>query len=215
MAATPAEAAPTRLFGTAEFRVDSLDALPQWRRVLQRADAEEGIIRACAAAAEHCPNRATLAWAALLRSLVGVAPRAQVEAVHRFVNGWTYRADADNYGRSDYWATPLEFFRRSGDCEDYVIAKYRSLRLLGLRPDQLRMVVVQDVVRDLPHAVLAVYLGTEVLILDNLSEAVLAQQRVGHYVPYYSVNEAARWAHAPPDALVVTTTIAGVQPAQP
>ena len=57
--------------------------------------------------------------------------------------------------------------------------------------------------------------ATEVLILDNLSEAVLAQQRVGHYVPYYSVNEAARWAHAPPDALVVTTTIAGVQPAQP
>ena len=108
------------------------------------------------------PEPRHLAWAALLRSLVGVAPRAQVEAVHRFVNGWTYRADADNYGRSDYWATPLEFFRRSGDCEDYVIAKYRSLRLLGLRPDQLRMVVVQDVVRDLPHAVLAVYLGDEV-----------------------------------------------------
>lgn len=215
MVAIPAEAAPTHLFGTAEFRVDSLEALPQWRRVLQRSDAEAEIVRACAAESDRCPNRATRAWAALLRSLAGMPARAQVDAVHRYVNGWKYRSDADNYGRSDYWATPLEFFRRSGDCEDYVIAKYRSLRLLGLSADQLRMVVVEDIVRALPHAVLAVYLGDEVLILDNLSEPVLAQQRVDQYVPYYSVNEAARWAHTPPDAPVVTTTIAGVQPARP
>ena len=50
-----------------------------------------------------------------------------------------------------------------------MIAKYRSLRRLGLPAERLRMVVVQDLVRDLPHAVLAVYQGNAVYILDNLT----------------------------------------------
>ena len=215
MAAVPADAAPSGLFGTAEIRVDSLEDLPQWRRALRGVEAEVGLVRACMADAGRCPNRETRGWAMLLRSLAGMEPLAQVDAVHRFVNTWEYRPDADNYGRSDYWATPLEFFRRSGDCEDYVIAKYHSLRLLGLRSDQLRMVVVQDIVRDLPHAVLAVYLGEEVLILDNLSEPVLPVRQVANYVPYYSVNEAARWSHTPVTALVAAGAIGAVQPAQP
>jgi predicted transglutaminase-like cysteine proteinase len=215
VAANPVAAAPVPLFGTAEFRVESLAELPQWQRVLRRAEAEEGAVRACAERADRCPNRATRAWAALLRDIALLPPRTQVEAVHRFVNERKYRADTDNYGLSDYWATPLEFFRRSGDCEDYVIAKYRSLRLLGMPADRLRMVVVQDVVRDLPHAVLAVYLDGEALILDNLSAPVLTQDRVGHYVPYYSVNEQARWVHTPPDAAVTAAVLGGVQPARP
>jgi predicted transglutaminase-like cysteine proteinase len=216
LAATPAQAGPASLFGTAEFHAESLAALPQWQLVLARMADERAVVHACAADAGRCPSRAALAWTALLRGLEGEARLRQVREVNRFVNRWAHRADADNYGRSDHWATPLEFFRRSGDCEDYVIAKYESLRRLGLGPDQLRMVVVQDVVRDLPHAVLAVYLGEEVLVLDNLSDAVLPQGRIAHYVPYYSVNETARWAHTPPDALVVTAAaVPDVHPAQP
>ncbi len=211
----PAAAAPIRLFGTGEVQVDSLADLPQWQRMLRRAAGEEGIVLACAAHADRCPNRATRAWMAMLREAADLAPRAQVEAVHRFVNERRYRADLDNYGLSDYWATPLEFFRRSGDCEDYVIAKYRSLRLLGMPADRLRMVVVQDVIRDLPHAVLAVYLDGEALILDNLSASVLTQDRVDHYVPYYSVNEEARWVHTPPEANLAAAMLQGVQPARP
>ena len=211
----PAAAASIALFGTAESRVDSLIDLPQWQRVMRRADAEAGLVRACAEAPARCPNRATRSWTELLHRLAGRPPRVQVEAVHRFVNARAYRPDAENYGRSDYWATPLEFFRRSGDCEDYVIAKYRSLRLLGFAPAQLRMVVVQDTVRDLPHAVLAVYLDGEALILDNLSPAVIAQDRVDHYVPYYSVNEEARWVHGPPATAVSAVAWGAVQPARP
>jgi predicted transglutaminase-like cysteine proteinase len=165
--------------------------------------------------AEACPSRGAAAWAALLRGVAGEPRLRQVREINRFINGWEYRTDADNYGRSDYWATPFEFFRRSGDFENYAIAKYRSLRLLGWPADRLRMVVVQDVIRDLPHAVLAVYLEDEVYILDNLTDAVLPQARVGHYVPYYSVNEVTRWAHTPTDALVVTSSRAAVEPVRP
>jgi Bacterial transglutaminase-like cysteine proteinase BTLCP len=118
-------------------------------------------------------------------------------AANRFSNDWRYKADDQNYGRRDYWATPLEFLRHSGDCEDYAIVKYVSLRQLGFTPEQLRLVVVRDVVRDLAHAVLAVYLDGEVYILDNLTKAVLQQERISQYVPYYSINETTRWAHVP------------------
>jgi predicted transglutaminase-like cysteine proteinase len=215
LASISAAAGSSTLFGTAEFRVDSLDALPQWRDALRRLHDEEPANRACAADPTRCQGRSALAWGALLRSLEGAPLARQVREIDRFVNGWPYRADEDNYGRSDYWATPRDFFRRSGDCEDYVIAKYHSLRLLGVDAERLRMVVVQDTVRGLPHAVLAVYLDAEVLILDNLSDAALPQERIGHYLPYYSVNETARWAHTPTDALVVTSAAgAKVEPAQ-
>jgi predicted transglutaminase-like cysteine proteinase len=200
LAGTPALAVTRGLFGTTEFQAESLRDLPQWQAVLARMAAEAPAVAGCRETSEHCPTPATRTWSRLLRSLDGAAALTQLRTVNRFVNGWRYRADADNYGRSDYWATPLEFFRRSGDCEDYVIAKYRSLRLLGMPAERLRMVVLQDVERDLPHAVLAVYLGDRILILDNLTDDVLPQERLPHYLPYYSVNETARWAHLPPES---------------
>ena len=125
----------------------------------------------------------------MIRTQIGRPPIDQLQAVNRFLNDWRYKPDDQNYGQRDYWATPLEFLRRSGDCEDYAIAKYVTLRQLGFAPEQLRLVVVQDVVRDLAHAVLAVYLDEQVYILDNLTKAVLPQERIGQYVPYYSINE--------------------------
>ena len=144
-----------------------------------------------------------MAWQALLRGLDGAAPasgprgepvrqRLALQGRHRQL--WPARLLGDA-------ARVLQ--APSGDCEDYAITKYLSLRQLGFAADRLRLVVVQDVVRDLAHAVLAVYLDDEVYILDNLTEAVLPQEQVAQYVPYYSVNELTRWAHVPPaDTLV-------------
>ena len=208
LAGGPAIAAPT-LFGTAEYQSEALRELPQWQDVLARMQAEASLTAACRAAPERCPSRAARAWSRLLHSLDGAPTAVQLREVNRFVNGWHYRTDADNYGRSDYWATPFEFFRRAGDCEDYAIAKYRSLRLLGVPAEQLRLVVLQDIARNLPHAVLAAYLDGRVLILDNLNDAVLPQESLPHYLPYYSVNERARWAHALPDDALAGAVSAG------
>ena len=79
------------------------------------------------------------------------------------------------------------------------------MRQLGFTPEQLRLVVVRDVVRDLAHAVLAVYLDDQVYILDNLTKAVLPQEQIGQYVPYYSVNETTRWAHVAPVETLVSS----------
>ena len=152
-----------------------------------------------------CPTRGVMAWQGMIRKQIGRERTHQLAAVNRFLNDWRYKSDEQSYGRRDYWATPLEFLRHSGDCEDYAIAKYVTLRQLGFTPEQLRLVVVRDVVRDLAHAVLAVYVDEEVYILDNLTNAVLPQERIGQYVPYYSVNETTRWAHAAPVQTLVSS----------
>lgn len=194
-AASTADAVEAGLFGTREFRASSLAALPQWRGVLERVEQERERWRACALDPAACPGRAAAAWRALLKSLEGAPLAEQLRAVNRFANQQRYRPDQENWGRSDYWTTPLEFLARSGDCEDYAIFKYLSLRELGIPAERLRLVVLKDTIRDLAHAVLAVWDEDQIWILDNVTNAVLRHDRLGHYVPYYSVNESARWAH--------------------
>jgi predicted transglutaminase-like cysteine proteinase len=96
---------------------------------------------------------------------------------------------------TDYWATPKEFLMLSGDCEDYSIAKYFALKQLGLDISKMRIVVVKDRIRNVGHAVLAVYMDNTAYILDNLSNLVLPHNKYSHYIPQYSVNEIYRWAH--------------------
>lgn len=194
-AASTAEAVEAGLFGTREFRAASLAALPQWRGVLERVEAERPRWRACALDPKACPGRGAAAWRALLRGLEGAPLQEQLRAINRFANQFRYRTDDQNWGRSDFWSTPFEFLARSGDCEDYAIFKYLSLRELGVPADRLRLVVLKDTIRALAHAVLAVWDDDQIWILDNVTNAILRHDRLGHYVPYYSVNEEARWAH--------------------
>lgn len=208
-AATVGASESVNLFGTAEFRAASHDALPQWQRVLAGIERETSVYDACAEDSDACPNRAMMAWQALLKGLDGARQREQVNEVNRFFNQWRYKVDQDNFGRSDYWATPMEFFRHAGDCEDYAIAKYVSLRRLGFPADQLRIAVVQDTLRDIAHAVLVVYLEDEAVVLDNLTNAVLPHHRISQYAPYYTINEEARWAHVPPQEIVLSADMVG------
>lgn len=198
-----AENPPPRLFGTIEFIGGSLDALPQWVRVLERIREETAVYTACDSDAEGrpgstCPSPSVAAWRDYVRSLKGQPPREQLAAINAYFNRWTYRLDHENFNVEDYWASPLEFLRRSGDCEDYAIIKYVSLKALGFAVKDLRIVVVQDLVRNLPHAVLAVYLEGDIVIMDSLYDGVLSHREVTFYRPYYSINETTRWAHLPP-----------------
>jgi predicted transglutaminase-like cysteine proteinase len=198
LASTPCAAAPAPQLGTVELRAASLAGLAEWQRVLRGIEAERPVYGACSRDSGACPSPGAQAWQEMIESQAGQVPMDQLISVNRFLNNWQYKPDSDNYGRRDYWATPLEFLRRSGDCEDYAIVKYVTLRQLGYPAERLRLVVVRDTVRELAHAVLAVYLDDGVYVMDNLTSAVLPQDRVRHYVPYYSTNEASRWAHVTP-----------------
>jgi len=185
------------LFHSHEFR-SSLRALPGWSRVM--ASAEEQVQEMAGCGDSGCSS-AALSWQQILRQARPLDAFSQLKKVNAYFNRWPYRLDIDVYGRSDYWATPREFLQLSGDCEDYSITKYYALRTLGFDTQNLRIVLLKDTIRNISHAVLAVKLGEETYILDNLSDLVLPHAKYEHYVPQFSVNEFYRWAHISPGSI--------------
>jgi predicted transglutaminase-like cysteine proteinase len=85
----------------------------------------------------------------------------------------------------------------NGDCEDFAIIKMFSMKWLGYDIDKMRVVVVQDTNLRVPHAVMAIDVDGDTLILDNQINEVISHTNVFHYVPVYSVNEHNWWMHVP------------------
>jgi predicted transglutaminase-like cysteine proteinase len=178
------------LFGTVEFR-RPIGTLPDWLKALERHKANSifkpGVNLSSSTSWEDFKARAET-----------LSPLEKLKTVNTFWNKWPYREDIEVYKIPDYWAAPYEFRKNSGDCEDYSIAKYFTLRELGFSPDDMRVVVVMETIRNLAHAVLAVYLDGDIYILDNLNANVVSHTRLRNYDPQYSVNEKNRWAHVRP-----------------
>lgn len=182
-----------QLLGTIEFK-GKIQKLPKWTRVVNKMKAWKGYFKD-AKTANH-PSKS--GWNALKAQLKGKSELEILKAVTKFFNKWPYRLDKTNWGVSEYWATPWEFLKKSGDCEDYSIAKFYALQEVGFSGDQMRIVAVKDAIRGIGHAILAVYASDDVYILDNQTIMVLSHKRYKHYRPQYSVNEKYRWMHVTP-----------------
>lgn len=186
---------PLRLFGFNEVGQQDVDYLPQWVSALERHIREDVPEGDCSDTAfNRCHLRE---WFAFLEGLRGLPVEQQIREVNRYANTKKYVLDLYNYAAEDYWAIAREFLYNGGDCEDYAITKFFSLRWLGVDQDRLRIVVLQDTNLRVPHAVLAVYTGKDILILDNQVQEVLSHRQIVHYVPLYSVNERMWWLHYP------------------
>lgn len=77
--------------------------------------------------------------------------------------------DAAHYGVVDYWTIPADGY---GDCEDYALAKRKSLIDLGLPEEALRIAVVRTE-DGTAHAVLDVATDHGDYVLDNLDAVIL------------------------------------------
>lgn len=186
--AKPDSAAPKiKLFGTVEFK-RPLSSLPGWLDLLKRNQADPIFVPG-----KHFNKKVT--WEQFKEKTKGKTTMDLLRYVNSFWNTWPYREDVDNWGQQDYWEIPAEFLKRSGDCEDYSIIKYFTLKELGIPPETMRIAVIRDTIRNMAHAVLVVYLQNDAYVLDSLSNAVLSHSRFRHYSPQYSVNEFGRWAH--------------------
>lgn len=187
--ATGASAGVVRpgLFGTREIHSADLNRFPKWRESLTRFEEE---LRSCAGTLCNIDE-----WNGLLISLRDRDGVDRLSRLNRSLNRRSYIEDMTNWQELDYWATPLEFLTRSGDCEDFAIAKYQVLRALGAAVDDMRIVIVNDRARRAAHAVLAVYVDGQPFILDNLRDDVVAADLISEYEPVYSINEQGWWLH--------------------
>ena len=134
-------------------------------------------------------------WMKFLAKIKDKKPLKQVKAVNKFMNRAKYIVDQNNWGKKDYWATIGEFMARFGDCEDYAIAKYLSLRKLDFTNKQVRVVAVKDLNLKVGHAILVVILDGKYYILDNQIKRVVEAKSIKHHQPVFSINSKFWWRH--------------------
>lgn len=119
----------------------------------------------------------------------------QLAIINEFINTAPYVPDIKGVGKRDQWLAPEVFLDKGGDCEDFAIAKMASLKALGFHADRLRLVIVDDQNSAQKHAVLAVFLGGDIYILDNQLRKVVSQDTITHYDPICSMTNACLWMH--------------------
>ncbi|MDF2182848.1 transglutaminase-like cysteine peptidase [Neptuniibacter sp. CAU 1671] len=120
----------------------------------------------------------------------------KVREVNDFFNLVPYYTDLQHWGVEDYWATPFEKLTTfGGDCEDYAIAKYFTLRELGIPDNKLRITYVKALNWNQAHMVLTYYpVEDEIpLVLDNLNPDLLPANQRRDLVPVYSFNGDGLW----------------------
>ncbi len=127
----------------------------------------------------------------LLAELQNESIDTQLKEVNRFFNQFHYREDIDLWGVRDYWETPQEFIgTNQGDCEDFVVAKYFSLRKLGVPDNRLYLTYVKALNQNIAHMVLS-YFKTPTsipLVLDNYNPRILEASKRKDLLPVYSFN---------------------------
>jgi len=178
------------LFGADEKRSDNLKAFTKWLNMFERFEEE---------LKDSNAQRIIKAMKIELSEYRSGSIFEMSQHVDKMMNKKKYIIDQKNWDKSDYWETPVEFMKHGGDCEDFAIAKYIALRALGVPENRLRVAIVQDLKKNMPHAILIVYTEKGPFVLDNQSEIMRSASAVEHYKPIYSINRQAWWLHTSPD----------------
>lgn len=115
----------------------------------------------------------------------------KMEKVNDFFNQTPYASDKTTWGESDYWATRYEFIGKDrADCEDYVIAKYFTLKELGVPTSKLYMTYAKSIRYKTAHLVLTYYETPKSipLVLDNYNFKILPASVRDDLIPIYSFS---------------------------
>ncbi len=121
----------------------------------------------------------------------------KLQAVNDYFNKIKYEKDIDNWGKSDYWATPFELISvGAGDCEDYAVAKYFSLKKLGVPEEKLKITYAKYLgkaeIYEKAHMVLTYYHQPDAvpIVLDNIVLKMMLATERSDLKPIYSFNAA-------------------------
>ena len=141
------------------------------------------------------------AWQKVAHSSRDRPDSAKLKQVNDFFNQIPFVSDSEHWGVNDYWSTPSEMLvTNGGDCEDFSIAKYFTLLMLGVSMDKLKVTYVKArnpnwTPTSQAHMVLTYYADPKAvpLVLDNLLPDIkLANQR-SDLTPVYAFNGSGLW----------------------
>ena len=137
-----------------------------------------------------------VAWEDLVISDKSKTDQEKLEKVNDFFNQMEFVEDIDHWRKKDYWATPIEFLgTQGGDCEDFTIAKYFTLKAMGIKEEKLNHTYIKALTENGHHMVLAYYStpGSEPLILDNIVKVIKPSSQRKDLLPIYSFNGTGLW----------------------
>lgn len=136
-------------------------------------------------------------WRQTLHDLQNAGEADKLKGVNAFINdALPFISDERHWHQDDYWATPFEsLVTGGGDCEDYVIAKYYSLRQLGVDTGKLRITYVKAIRLNQAHMVLTYFPAPDAVpyVLDNLIGDIEPASRRHDLAPVYSFNGEGMW----------------------
>ncbi|MGJ5084777.1 MULTISPECIES: transglutaminase-like cysteine peptidase [unclassified Bradyrhizobium] len=178
-------------FGLPRVGLEAGPLRDKWLALARKLEDERVQLALCDGDRERCVSPAALSLLAIIDQGRLRAGRARLGEINRAVNlAIRPASDLAQYGQVDVWAPPLATFeRRAGDCEDYAIAKLVALRMAGVAIDDLRIVILHDVVRDEDHAVAAARLDGHWLMLDNQRMAMIQDSDARQVRPLFVIDE--------------------------
>jgi predicted transglutaminase-like cysteine proteinase len=138
-----------------------------------------------------------LSWQVLIKLTRNLSEQEKLKRVNDFFNQHIEFVDDDYlWGVADYWATPLEVLTKgAGDCEDYSIAKYFTLKELGVPESKMRITYVKAIELNQAHMVLTYFErpGVVPVVLDNLNPVIKLASKRQDLLPVYSFNGSGLW----------------------
>jgi len=170
----------------------------KWLGVARTIDDERVQLALCDGDREGCASDAALKLLAIVDSARARDGRARLGEINRAINlAIRPTSDLAQYGEIDVWSSPLVTLANgAGDCEDYAIAKFVALRLAGVPAEDLRIVVMRDLLQGEDHAVAAARLDGQWLMLDNRRMAMIDDAHVRNYHPLFVLDESAVMKYA-------------------
>lgn len=171
----------------------SVQTLPQWDDFSRRQNQSLALLRACEINAMNCTSAGIEKWNNLISSLRHENKLRQLITVNKWFNRIQYRFDEDAYNSIDYWADTKELIEQKGDCEDFALAKYYTLRQLGFDANKMKISVVYDEDSKTNHAVLMVYDDNTRYLMDINTDSMDPSPMEYRYKTIYTFNEQTAW----------------------
>src|SRR5947207_2215797 len=178
-------------FGLAAFSLASGGLRDKWLGVQRRLDDEMVQLALCEGDRDGCVSPAALKFLDIVDAARLREGRARLGEINRAINlAIRPMSDLAQYGEIDVWSSPLTTLTRgAGDCEDYAIAKFVALRLAGIPAEDVRIVVMRDLLQGEDHAVAAVRLDGQWLMLDNRRMAMIDDVHIRNYRPLFVLDD--------------------------
>jgi predicted transglutaminase-like cysteine proteinase len=198
-------------FGLFAARLSGGGLLAKWQGVQRRLGDEMVQLALCEGDRDGCVSPAALRFLAIVDAAKARDGRARLGEINRAINlAIRPMSDLAQYGEIDVWSPPLATLARgAGDCEDYAIAKFVALRLAGLSPDDLRIVIMRDTISGEHHAVAAARLDGHWLTLDNRRMVMVEDAQITNYEPTFVIGHdgVKRYEEAPMPLLVARNLV--------